>query len=63
MPGIVEAAPTKPDHSLGAPNAVAKGLSKVLDIVELRIAKTPITQSVQKTTCPTLSEATFIGGK
>jgi hypothetical protein len=60
MPGMVEAAPTKPDQALGVPTAVANGLSRVFDIVELRIAKTPITQSVQKTPFPTLSEARFM---
>lgn len=60
MPGMVEAAPTKPDQSVGAPSAIAKGLSRVFDIVELRIAKTPITHSVQKTPFPTLSDVRFM---
>ena len=60
MPGMVEAAPTKPDKSVDVPRATAKGLSRVLDIVELRIAKTPITQSVQKTPFPTLSDERFM---
>lgn len=60
MPGMVEAAPTKPDQTVGVPSAAAKGLSRVLDIVELRIANTPIMQSVQKTVFPILSDVRFM---
>ena len=60
MPGMVEAAPTKPDQTVGVPRATAKGLSRVLDIVELRIAKTPITHSVQKMALPILSDTRFM---
>jgi hypothetical protein len=49
IPGIVEAAPTKPDQSVGVWRIVAKEFSRVLDMVELKIAKSPIIQSVQKT--------------
>jgi hypothetical protein len=60
MPGMVEAAPAKPDQSVGVRKAIAKGLSRVLDIVELRIAKSPIMHSVQKTAFPTLSDVMFM---
>jgi hypothetical protein len=49
IPGIVEAAPTKPDQSVGVWRIVANEFSRVLDMVELKIAKSPIIQSVQKT--------------
>jgi hypothetical protein len=49
IPGIVEAAATNPVMSAGVPKLVANGLSTgFFDIVELRIAKKPITQSVRK---------------
>jgi len=49
IPGIVEAAATNPVMSTGVPRLVANGLKTgFFDIVELRIAKKPITQSVRK---------------
>ena len=49
IPGIVEAAAMKPNRSVGVPRLVAKGFrTGFLDIVELRIAKAPITHSSQK---------------
>lgn len=40
MPGMVDAAATKPSRSLGVPKLVAKGLSTgLLDIVELNMAE------------------------
>ena len=49
MPGMVDAAATKPNKSLGVPRLAAKGLSTgLLDIVELRIANAPITQIIRK---------------
>jgi hypothetical protein len=50
IPGMVEAAATKPLHSVGVPRLAAKGFNTgLLDIVELKIANPPITQRVQKT--------------
>jgi hypothetical protein len=50
IPGMVEAAATKPDQSVGVPRLNEKGFrTGLLDIVELRIAKNPMIQSVQKT--------------
>ncbi|MGB9756408.1 MAG: hypothetical protein ACPLVJ_01310, partial [Candidatus Bathyarchaeales archaeon] len=50
IPGIVEAAPTTPLHSAGVPRLEAKGFKTgFFDIVELKIASTPIVQIVQKT--------------
>jgi len=50
MPGIVEAEAMKPSSSVGVPRCEAKGFKTgFLDIVELKIAKNPIMQSVQKT--------------
>ena len=49
IPGIVEAAATKPNRSLGVPKLVAKGFKTgFLDIVELNIAKEPIRQITKK---------------
>ncbi len=61
MPGIVDAAPMMPDHQLlGVPTTVANGLSRVLDIVELKMAKIPITDSVQKMVFPALYDLRFM---
>ena len=60
MPGIVEAAPMKPDQSVCVCSVAAKGFSRVLDIVELRIAKSPMTHSVKKMLFPTLSDVRFM---
>jgi hypothetical protein len=49
IPGIVEAAATKPNKSLGVPKLVAKGFKTgFLDIVELKIAKEPKRQITKK---------------
>jgi hypothetical protein len=49
IPGMVEAAATKPSRSVGVPMLVAKGFNTgLLDMVELRMAKAPITQSIRK---------------
>ena len=49
IPGIVEAAATKPKRSLGVPRLVAKGFKTGLfDIVELNTANDPIMQSIMK---------------
>jgi hypothetical protein len=62
MPGIVEAAATKPIRSLGVPRFVAKGFSTgLLDIVELKIAKAPITHMIRK--CLSVSVAIFFQDK
>jgi len=46
---MVEAEATMPSISFGVPKLVAKGFKTgFLDIVELRIANTPMTQSTQK---------------
>ena len=48
MPGIVEAAATKPVKSVGVSRLNEKGFrTGLLDIVELRIANNPIMQSVR----------------
>ena len=53
IPGIVEAAAIMPIRSEGAPRLTAKGLrTGFLDIVELRIAIAPITQSIIKYVLP-----------
>lgn len=50
IPGIVDAAATTPVQSVGVPRLSEKGLrTGLFDIVELRIAKRPIRQSVRKT--------------
>ena len=47
IPGIVEAAATTPTQSAGVKRLEEKGLrTGLLDIVELRIAKKPMMQSV-----------------
>ena len=49
IPGMVEAAATKPSKSVGVPKLVAKRFSTgLLDIVELSIAKAPMTQRMRK---------------
>ena len=49
IPGIVDAEATKPVQSVGVPRLSEKGFrTGDLDIVELRIAKKPIKQSVRK---------------
>ena len=49
IPGIVEAEATKPINSGGVPRLVAKGFKTgFFDIVELRIANSPMMQSIQK---------------
>jgi len=51
-PGMVEAAATTPVKSVGVPRLKEKGFrTGLFDIVELRIANNPITQSVKKTVC------------
>jgi uncharacterized membrane protein len=48
IPGIVEAEATIPVQSVGVPRLSEKGFKTgLLDIVELKIAKKPIIQSVQ----------------
>jgi hypothetical protein len=50
IPGIVDAEATMPVQSVGVARLRVNGFSTGdLDIVELRIAKKPITQSVKKT--------------
>lgn len=63
MPGIVEAAPTRPDQSVGVWSAVVKGFSNVLDMVELRIAKSPMIQSTRKMLLPTFLVCRPIRGR
>ena len=49
MPGMVDAEATMPSKLSGVPRLVAKGFNTgFLDIVELRIAKKPITHIVKK---------------
>ena len=56
IPGIVEAAATTPVQSVGVPRFNEKGLrTGLFDIVELRIAKKPMTQRERKTLPLTLS--------
>jgi len=59
IPGIVEAEATKPvQKPLGVPRLDANGLrTGLFDIVELRIAKKPMTQSVKKTVLSVLEIA------
>jgi hypothetical protein len=53
IPGIVEAAATKPVQSVGVPRLSEKGLrTGLFDIVELRIAKNPMMHRVRKTLSP-----------
>lgn len=53
MPGIVDAAATMPVQSVGVSKLFAKGLSTGdFDMVELRIAKNPIKQSIRKMLIP-----------
>jgi len=48
IPGIVEAEATTPVQLVGVPRLSEKGFKTgLLDIVELKIAKNPIIQSVQ----------------
>ena len=48
MPGMVEAAAITPVQSVGVPRLNEKGFKTgLLDIVELRIAKKPMMQSIQ----------------
>jgi hypothetical protein len=62
MPGMVEAAAMKPNKSRGVPRLVAKGFrTGLLDIVELKIAKAPITQRIRKYL--SLTTAIFFKGK
>ena len=50
MPGTVEAAAITPVQSVGVPRLSEKGFKTgFLDIVELRIAKKPMTQSIKNT--------------
>ena len=52
MPGIVEAAATKPVKSVGVSRLNEKGFrTGLLDIVELKIANNPIMQSVRNMLC------------
>ncbi|MDH5788702.1 MAG: hypothetical protein OEZ40_10470, partial [Candidatus Bathyarchaeota archaeon] len=61
MPGIVEAEAMKPIHSVGVPRVEANGFSTgFLDIVELKIAKSPMMQIVRKTLCLALFEGEII---
>ena len=49
MPGIVEAAATKPVQSVGVPRLNEKGFrTGLFDIVELRIANNPMMQIAKK---------------
>lgn len=49
IPGIVDAAGTKPTQYVGVPRYSEKGFKTgFLDIVELRMAKNPIMQSMRK---------------
>ena len=49
MPGIVEAAAIKPVKSVGVPRFKEKGFrTGLLDIVELKIANSPIVQIIKK---------------
>lgn len=51
-PGSVDAAATTPMKAIGVPKLSAKGFKTgFFDIVELRIANAPITQSVKKNRC------------
>ena len=49
MPGIVDAAAMIPVKSVGVPRLMAKGFSTgSFDMVELKIAKAPMTQRIKK---------------
>ncbi len=49
MPGMVEADATTPSKFSGVPKLVAKGFrTGLFDMVELKMAKAPITQSIGK---------------
>ena len=49
IPGIVEAAATIPNKSVGVPKLLANGFrTGLLDIVELSMANAPIVQSMTK---------------
>lgn len=49
IPGIVDAAATKPSRYSGVPMNLAKGFrTGFFDIVELKIAKNPIVHSIRK---------------
>jgi hypothetical protein len=49
IPGIVEAAATTPNKSVGVPKLLANGFrTGLLDIVELSMANAPIVQSMTK---------------
>ena len=49
IPGIVEAAATMPNKSVGVPKLLANGFrTGLLDIVELSMANAPIVQSMTK---------------
>lgn len=62
IPGIVDAAATTPVQSVGVPRLSEKGLrTGLFDIVELRIAKKPIMQSVRNTLFLALFPCRFIG--
>jgi len=61
MPGMVEAAATKPVQESGVPRLDAKSFKTgFFDMVELRIANSPIAQSARKITW--LRPAFFEGG-
>ena len=50
IPGMVEAAATKPVKSVGVPRLNEKGFrTGLLDIVELKIANNPMTHIIKKT--------------
>jgi len=61
IPGMVEAEAMKPIHSVGVLRLEAKGLrTGLLDMVELRIAKNPIMQSVKNALFATFFVCKFI---
>jgi len=60
IPGIVDAAATKPSKYSGVPMNLAKGFrTGFFDIVELKIAKNPIMHSIKKKLFARLSGALF----
>ena len=60
IPGIVDAAATKPSRWSGVPTNVAKGFSTgFFDIVELKIAKNPIMHSIKKKLATELLDTLF----
>lgn len=62
IPGIVDAAATTPVQSVGVSRLSENGLrTGLFDIVELRMAKKPIIQSVRKTLFLALFMCRFIG--